>query len=95
MGGAEVDTSEQLAHYILSHMPPQQGKNKNKPKLFYLTGDKNRDTLPNILHDGGVALEPLQVYETRGSSTFAAALRSVVVDNRKGTLLIELNSRRR
>ncbi|KAG2356838.1 tetrapyrrole biosynthesis, uroporphyrinogen III synthase [Suillus spraguei] len=32
--------------------------------------DKNRDTLPKILESAGVALDPLQVYATQGSSMF-------------------------
>ncbi|KAG1746570.1 tetrapyrrole biosynthesis, uroporphyrinogen III synthase [Suillus paluster] len=41
-------------------------------KLLYLTGDRNRDTLPRILESGGVALDPLQVYATQGSSMFSS-----------------------
>ncbi|KAF8206552.1 tetrapyrrole biosynthesis, uroporphyrinogen III synthase, partial [Mycena galopus ATCC 62051] len=45
-----------------------------KPFL-YLTGDKNRDALPQILRGGDVELTPLQVYRTQGSSTFPDDLK--------------------
>ncbi|CAA7262699.1 unnamed protein product [Cyclocybe aegerita] len=47
-------------------------------KLLYLTGDKNRDTISRILTEGGISLEPLQVYETRGSSTFESSLATAL-----------------
>lgn len=59
-----------LGPFILNDM-------KERPaKLLYLTGDKNRDTLPNILEEGGLSLLSLQVYMTQGSSTFEATLDS-------------------
>ena len=37
---------------------------KERPeKLLYLTGDKNRDTLPRLLEEGGMSLQSLQVYD--------------------------------
>ncbi|CCL99803.1 uncharacterized protein FIBRA_01827 [Fibroporia radiculosa] len=73
-GAAESGTGEKLAHFILRDLAPSpEGK-----RLLYLTGDKNRDTLPNILASGGVALDPLQVYATRGSSTFHIDLERAV-----------------
>ena len=33
-------------------------------QLLYLTGDKNRETIPEILGNGGHSLRRLQVYET-------------------------------
>ncbi|CAL1713762.1 unnamed protein product [Somion occarium] len=73
-GGAQSGTSEKLAHHILHHHPLEGPR----PTFLYLTGDKNRDTLPSILNAGGVDLKPLQVYETRGSSTFAHDLRTTL-----------------
>ncbi|OSD03820.1 tetrapyrrole biosynthesis uroporphyrinogen III synthase [Trametes coccinea BRFM310] len=72
-GGAESGTAEKLAHFILADLarsPTRHGKT-----LLYLTGDKNRDTLPRILSEGGLELESLQVYATQGSSTFDADLQ--------------------
>ncbi|KAJ7773173.1 tetrapyrrole biosynthesis, uroporphyrinogen III synthase [Mycena metata] len=66
--GESSGTSEQLAKFIVSDLetsPLPKGK-----RLLYLTGDKNRDTLPDILHAGNVELGPLQVYQTQGSSSF-------------------------
>jgi uroporphyrinogen-III synthase len=58
---------------------------KERPaKLLYLTGDKNRDTLPNILTEGGITLEALQVYETVGSPRFEEQLLCVLDDAAKG-----------
>ncbi|KAF8647567.1 hypothetical protein AX16_006624 [Volvariella volvacea WC 439] len=63
--GAGSGTGEQLAHFILEDL------GDNRPaRLLYLTGDKNRDTIPTILSGGGVELRPLQVYATQGSSSF-------------------------
>ena len=66
--GASSGTAEQLAHFILNDPTSRSGQ------LLYLTGDKNRDTLPNILSGGGIELHPLRVYETQGSSTFEQEL---------------------
>lgn len=68
-GGSEAGTSEKLANFILKDLGPDSATT-----LLYMTGDKNRDTLPNILKDGGVKLESLQVYETVGSSHFEVDL---------------------
>ncbi|KAG2133808.1 tetrapyrrole biosynthesis, uroporphyrinogen III synthase [Suillus bovinus] len=65
-GGSETGTAERLARFILKDLP-SDGTSR---KLLYLTGDKNRDTLPKILESAGVALDPLQVYATQGSSMF-------------------------
>ena len=73
-GAAESGTGEKLAHFILRDLPPSDGPRT----LLYLTGDKNRDVLPNILRDGGVDLQPLQVYATQGSSTFASDLQKAL-----------------
>jgi len=65
-GGSETGTAERLAGFILKDLP-SDGTSK---KLLYLTGDKNRDTLPMILESAGVTLDSLQVYATQGSSMF-------------------------
>ncbi|KAI6011215.1 hypothetical protein PISMIDRAFT_30489 [Pisolithus microcarpus 441] len=65
-GGSEVGSAEQLARFIL-----EDGDVPEPGKILYLTGGKNRDTMSKILNQGSVGLEELQVYETRGSSTFA------------------------
>ena len=91
-GATESGTSEKLAHFILSDLPPPAEpyppSDPNDPSpapapdprrtLLYLTGDKNRDTLPAILNAGGVALRSLQVYATQGTSTFAEDLRKAI-----------------
>ncbi|KZT25046.1 tetrapyrrole biosynthesis uroporphyrinogen III synthase [Neolentinus lepideus HHB14362 ss-1] len=69
-GGEESGTSEKLSHFILNNLP----SNRKDAKLLYLTGDKNRDTLPKILREGGVELQTLQVYGTQGSRTFESDL---------------------
>ncbi|EDR09617.1 uncharacterized protein LACBIDRAFT_318859 [Laccaria bicolor S238N-H82] len=66
--GESSGTAEQLGHFILNDRTSRSGQ------LLYLTGDKNRDTLPNILPGGGIELHPLRVYETQGSSTFEQEL---------------------
>ncbi|KAK0204209.1 tetrapyrrole biosynthesis, uroporphyrinogen III synthase [Desarmillaria ectypa] len=69
--GESSGTAEQLANFILAVQP-------RPTKLLYLTGDKNRDTLPNILGAAGVSLHSLKVYETQGSSTFSQHLKKIV-----------------
>ncbi|EKM52818.1 uncharacterized protein PHACADRAFT_149738 [Phanerochaete carnosa HHB-10118-sp] len=73
-GGAESGTSERLAHFILQELPQRDGPRK----FLYLTGDKNRDVLPNILRDGGMELQSLQVYATQGSTHFTSDLENVI-----------------
>ncbi|PBK80575.1 tetrapyrrole biosynthesis, uroporphyrinogen III synthase [Armillaria gallica] len=70
--GESSGTAEQLANFILAEPP------RPPTKLLYLTGDKNRDTLPNILGGAGVSLHSLKVYETQGSSTFSLQLKEIV-----------------
>lgn len=65
-GGSETGTAERLAGFILNDL----SSDGTSRRLLYLTGDKNRDTLPRILESAGVALDPLQVYATQGSSMF-------------------------
>lgn len=67
-GAGSTGTSEKLAQYIVDDLAGAP------TRLLYLTGDKNRDTLPRILEAAGVRPVPLQVYETHGSETFAADL---------------------
>ncbi|KAI0669003.1 tetrapyrrole biosynthesis uroporphyrinogen III synthase [Trametes maxima] len=70
-GGAESGTAEKLAHFIVSDL----AESPSSRRLLYLTGDKNRDTLPKILGDGGLELDSLQVYATQGSSRFEGDLK--------------------
>ena len=61
LGANETGTGEALAHYILKH---HSAYDTSLP-LLYLTGDKNRDTVPVTLAEGGLRATPTQVYETR------------------------------
>ena len=72
-GGSQTGKAESLAHFILKDLQDHDGA-----KMLYLTGDKNRDTLPKILAEGHVNLQTLQVYETRGSSSFPQDIKSAV-----------------
>ncbi|CDO69959.1 hypothetical protein BN946_scf184836.g33 [Trametes cinnabarina] len=74
-GGAESGTAEKLAHFILSDLA--RTPSRESKTLLYLTGDKNRDTLPKILNEGGLELDSLQVYATQASSRFEEDLKSV------------------
>ncbi|PBK70585.1 tetrapyrrole biosynthesis, uroporphyrinogen III synthase [Armillaria solidipes] len=69
--GEYSGTAEQLANFILAEQP-------RLTKLLYLTGDKNRDTLPNIFGGAGVFLHSLKVYGTQGNSTFSQQLKGIV-----------------
>jgi len=84
----QAGTSEKLAHYILHDLQRTGSEasthDSRRNNLLYLTGDKNRDTLPKILHEGGIGLHSLQVYGTQGSSTFEndlVAAQDVVPDD--------------
>ncbi|KAJ3570183.1 hypothetical protein NP233_g4574 [Leucocoprinus birnbaumii] len=77
--GQETGTGEQLAHFILEDIT----KDRSSNGLLYLTGDKNRDTVPKILssekaHDNKIALHALQVYETHGATDFEKNLDSLI-----------------
>jgi len=69
--GQETGNGEQLARFVLEN----GDRNSNNKKLLYLTGDKNRDTIPKILSSNTVQgppiiLHSLQVYETHGAPGF-------------------------
>lgn len=81
--GSESGNGEALARFIVNDLDRSGEKRK---RLLYLTGDKNRDTLPKILHEAGVELDNVQVYETRGSPTFEKDLIALLGDqNSLGT----------
>lgn len=81
-GAAETGTSERLANFIIEDLKDTTGGRT----LFFLTGDKNRDTLPKVLQQGGFHLSSLQVYETHGSSAFPADLEEALDSNPSGEL---------
>ncbi|KAG5649969.1 hypothetical protein H0H81_001277 [Sphagnurus paluster] len=70
--GEASGTGKRLAQFIC-----EQADGKPK-KLLYLTGDKNRDTVPTILAQAGVEFRSLKVYETQGSCTFARDLKDAL-----------------
>ncbi|KAF8837893.1 tetrapyrrole biosynthesis, uroporphyrinogen III synthase [Paxillus ammoniavirescens] len=74
-GGSQSGTAERLAHFILEDVPSHDNERR---KLLYLTGDKNRDTLPQILSTGNIDLDALEVYRTKGSSSFLTDLKSTL-----------------
>ncbi|KAG6830141.1 hypothetical protein H0H92_002005 [Tricholoma furcatifolium] len=74
--GETSGTGERLAQFILDlHVKPK--------RLLYLTGDKNRDTVPLMLGKAGIDLYSLKVYETRGSLTFEQDLIQGVTQSHK------------
>ena len=72
-GGAGAGTAERLAAFILAEGHGGQGR-----RMLYLTGDKNRETLREMLTAGGVALETLGVYRTTESPAFQADLEATL-----------------
>ncbi|KAJ6607406.1 tetrapyrrole biosynthesis, uroporphyrinogen III synthase [Mycena sp. CBHHK59/15] len=74
--GESSGTSEQLARFILADL--ESSPESAQLPLLYLTGDKNRDTLPDILRRGGLELSPLQVYQTQGSESFPRDLKLAI-----------------
>ncbi|EIN05811.1 tetrapyrrole biosynthesis uroporphyrinogen III synthase [Punctularia strigosozonata HHB-11173 SS5] len=79
-GARQAGTAETLARFVLDDIGGASDGPRNR-RLLYLTGDKNRDVLPKILAEGGLQLDSLQVYGTRGSSTFPADLDSVLASS--------------
>lgn len=81
-GAEESGTGERLAEYIVQHFqaesrgPPLDST--RRPRLLYLTGDKNRDTIPRRLAAGQIDFDPLQVYSTTPSPSFATNLEAVL-----------------
>ncbi|KAL0952797.1 hypothetical protein HGRIS_007022 [Hohenbuehelia grisea] len=71
--GEESGNAEQLAQFIIEDVEQRPAK------LLYLTGDKNRDTLSRILSSANIEPTPLKVYETQGSSSFAAELECFII----------------
>ncbi|BGO95262.1 hypothetical protein NBRC10512_002602 [Rhodotorula toruloides] len=88
LGAEESGTGKKLASFILRHFassPEPPSSPRRRRRLLYLTGDKNRDTVPRILEEGGVEPETLQVYATTRAPGFGADLErilNVVVDGR-------------
>ena len=81
----DVDIRGQSSGNAVTLAPFMLSDIKERPaKLLYLTGDKNRDTLTNLLAAGGITLEPLQVYETVGSPRFEEQLMRILDDTPKG-----------
>jgi uroporphyrinogen-III synthase len=77
--GESSGTGEQLANFILS------SEGRSRPKnVLYLTGDKNRDTVPRILGEAGIVVNPVKVYETKFSSNFAQDLEAALQSVSKG-----------
>ncbi len=83
LGANETGTGEALAHYILKH---HSAYDTSLP-LLYLTGDKNRDTVPVTLAEGGLKSTPTQVYETRKRDGLEADLKDTVSTILSGVLL--------
>ena len=88
-GQAQSGTAEQLAHFISSNISPRTDGSAVR-KLLYLTGDKNRDTLPNILASAGVVLDVLQVYATHSSPSFPHDLKDAIENVQAGKWPVEL-----
>jgi len=71
--GEGSGTGEALAKVIID----DKGGRATTLPLLYLTGDKNKDTLPTLVQAAGVDLEPLQVYGTQGSPNFSTGVREL------------------
>ncbi|KAI0033502.1 tetrapyrrole biosynthesis, uroporphyrinogen III synthase [Vararia minispora EC-137] len=59
--GMQSGNAEALAHFIVSDQHETPGAT-----LLYLTGDKNRDTLSNIVKEARLKIREEQVYRTDG-----------------------------
>lgn len=81
--GAESGNGEALAHFIVSDCS-NQDPDTERPPLLYLTGDKNRETLPQILNDAGLSCAKLQVYETGVVNNLIQQLESTIKRIKEG-----------
>ena len=79
--GQESGSAAKLAPFILED---SKEHGKTGSVLFYLTGDKNRDTLPRLLEEGGLQLHSLQVYKTQMSSHFEQILGASLTSSPQG-----------
>ncbi|GJN93722.1 hypothetical protein Rhopal_006779-T1 [Rhodotorula paludigena] len=80
LGADESGTGEKLASFILAHFRAASTLPRRR-RLLYLTGDKNRDTLPRTVHegsDGQIELDALQVYATQRTRTFEEDLDGIL-----------------
>ncbi|KAK2462821.1 hypothetical protein APHAL10511_005212 [Amanita phalloides] len=75
--GQDCGNADNLARFIVQDL---EGKN-DQSKLLYLTGDKNRESLPSILNEASVRFDQLEVYGTQGSSTFKDDLGRIMEDH--------------
>ncbi|GAA5875780.1 hypothetical protein JCM3774_006455 [Rhodotorula dairenensis] len=88
LGAEQCGTGERLAEYIVQYFSSTVAYDRTetppsplrRPRLLYLTGDKNRDTIPRRLAKGGIDLDPLQVYSTRPSPSFPSDLDAVLAE---------------
>ena len=81
LGGSESGTAERLAHFIVENLEHE----RRSKKLLYLVGDKNRETLANIVEKAELKLEAIHVYETCGSTTFDSDLGEALGKVPRGT----------
>ncbi|KAL1693075.1 tetrapyrrole biosynthesis, uroporphyrinogen III synthase [Schizophyllum commune] len=78
--GEDSGTGEQLARFIVDDVRGGDAGRGHPARLLYLTGDKNRDTVPSILTEAGISFEPLQVYGTCGAPDFEQRLDDALAD---------------
>jgi uroporphyrinogen-III synthase len=89
-GAAETGTGARLAQFIINDLGGEQAV------LLCLTGDKNSDELPETLKKAEIGLDMVQVYETRGSTTFRDDLCSLMEEvRRKGLFHSDSTIRRK
>lgn len=69
--GEHSGNAEQLGPFILDDLDPSD----HRP-LLYLTGDKNRETLPSILQPR-LKLKTLRAYHTTGATSFPVDLEKL------------------
>lgn len=81
--GEDSGNAVPLGRFILDDLGTSLNRN-----LLYLTGDKNRDTLPSILTPS-FTLTSLQVYKTTGSPEFPHQLEALKSTGEKSLILVQ------
>jgi uroporphyrinogen-III synthase len=87
LGAQRAGTGEKLARLIVETYDKSSNPETEedpRPNFLYLTGDKNRETIPDVLSKAGFNYHKMQVYETFSASGLSAELVKVALQMQAG-----------